>query len=682
MTLDRGPRRAQRVPCEISGKLGTVFLFVRLFAGLSAFAAENIDSPNEADVDDGPAFAIGRFEIEYRNPHPDHPALEPIFPHRVQLERTPSGFVVPRSGGQTESVTLTGFPQAVESYHASALAVISRSLLGAVRDHGLLGVFVLPHPDDIDPNSEDDLRTKGNLALRYQVMTGRIKELRSLAIGQRITGDWLVNHKHHARIRQDSPLQPAVLANEEASDLLRKDVLEDYLHQLNRHPGRQVEAALATSQEGDGVALDYRVHEARPWTPYLQVADTGTERTSRWQSRLGIIHRQLTNRDDIFNLEYLNAGFDNLNGIAGSYEAPWFHAQRPRWMKTSGFEPWWIKWLDRDRIPWWGNNRLRWRVSGGWNRVEIDLGELEDFEVTEAITEDWNIGGQAIYQAYQRHNFFVDLYLGGRFRNVELDNQSLGNSGDVDLSSGLLGARMERVNEYSSILGHFGVEVGSAGGSDEDVINQGRSEADDNWVALHWNLGVSHYLEPLFDRAAWEDPSTSASSTLAHEVALSFRGQYAFDYRLIPQVSQVIGGLYSVRGFDQGTSVGDSVYVGSVEYRFHLPRALPVRRVPLQLPLIGDFRATPQQVYGQPDWDLVIRTFVDLGYSDRNGGEDVLEFDQFLMSAGIGLEATFLGKVRARVDWARGIAEHHSNDAGRNRIDDSGKFHFLFSIMY
>ena len=95
---------------------------------------------------------------------------------------------------------------------------------------------------------------------------------------------------------------------------------------------------------------------------------------------------------------------------------------------------------------------------------------------------------------------------------------------------------------------------------------------------LDYDFGVSYYLEPLLFPRSFRDPSSTWSSRLSHELALGARGQYAFDYRLIPQSSQVIGGLNTVRGFPQGQAVGDSVFTGSAEYRFHIPRSLPIRR--------------------------------------------------------------------------------------------------------
>ena len=65
--------------------------------------------------------------------------------------------------------------------------------------------------------------------------------LRSVAFGDRMPEDWRVNHKAHRRIRDNSPLQPADRGIEGSTDLLRRDLLEDYLFRLNRHPGRRVD---------------------------------------------------------------------------------------------------------------------------------------------------------------------------------------------------------------------------------------------------------------------------------------------------------------------------------------------------------------------------------------------------------------------------------------------------------
>ncbi len=105
----------------------------------------------------------------------------------------------------------------------------------------------------------------------------------------------------------------------------------------------------------------------------------------------------------------------------------------------------------------------------------------------------------------------------------------------------------------------------------------------------------------------------------------------------------------------------------------------------MKLPLIGDFRVSPQQVYSRPDWDFVLRTFVDAGYSYRNDRpEDFDEYNAFLLSAGVGLEATLGRHLRVRVDWAHGIEERTSGDDENADIDidKAGEFHFLFSIMY
>jgi hypothetical protein len=645
---------------------------------------------------DGPSYAVDRIVLGYHEDHPDQPPLGGVLPVKLELTPTPTGYVMARPGEPTESVRIDPGQTEVRQFHASALSQITRALLESLHDQGLLGVYVLPSTRDIDPDSEEDLRPPGETTLSFAIWIGRIRDLRTVAVGERIKSRWRVDNPSHRRIRARSPLAPPEEARDNTTDLLRKDLLEEYLFQLNRHPGRHVEAALAASDDGEGITLDYRVYEPRPWTVYAQASNTGTQRTNVWQSRWGYMNRQLTGRDDILTFEYMNSGLNDVNGINIGYESPWFRKGRPAWMETTGKEPKWMRWANRSQVPWWGVDRLRWRVQGGWNRFEAGTGA--GVGTDDIITNDWNAGGMLIFNAWQHRNLFLDTYGGIGFRGVDSNNQPFATRGKVTYFQGDVGLKTERVNPYSTLLGSFGVEGATALGSTNDEFGQdlARPGADSSWALLRFDLGASHYLEPLIMPRRWRDPETAMTSTLSHELAIAGRGQYAFDYRLIPQASQVIGGLYSVRGFEQGTSVGDSVFLGTLEYRFHIPRALPVRRKPAQLPWIGDFRITPQQVYGRPDWDLIIRGFVDAGRSVRNQNPDIPsvspEYNETLVGAGVGIELIFKGRIRARVDWARGIYQDVELVGGctsptdycpkPSDIDPSGRFHFLFSVMY
>jgi hypothetical protein len=326
--------------------------------------------------------------------------------------------------------------------------------------------------------------------------------------------------------------------------------------------------------------------------------------------------------------------------------------------------------------------------------------------VDDVNTSDWNATGGLEYNAWQHDNLFVDLVGGLRFRGVSVDNATANNVADTTLFEPFVGFETDRVNQYSTLFGHFDAEWSTPlGGIEEYELDfasaLGRQAADPRWWALHWDLGVSQYLEPLLRPSAWRDPASPGSSTLSHEMSLGFRGQYAFDYRLIPQASQVIGGQYSVRGFNEGLAVGDSVYLATAEYRFHIPRALPIKRRPLNLPVIGEFRVAPQQIYGRPDWDLVLSAYVDAGKSVRNRRQlGDSEANQSLVGVGVGVELTFKSYLRARVDWARGVyqkvdcqslvlgpndtlvADAGCISAKQGDIDPSGRLYFLISVMY
>jgi len=654
---------------------------------LCAAAALAQQAPPAPDPE-GPLFPVSQFRIQYRSQHPDHPPLDRVMPLEVELGQGASGLTAPRPGQEIETVQID--PEAAGEtrlYHASALGRINEVLLDRFRSAGLVGVYVAPHEADIDIETERDLRREGDTILRLVVSTGRVRRVRTLASGGRIRSDWRIDNTIHRRIRANSPLQPSGALEEDETDLLLKDRLEDYLFQLNRYPGRRVEAALAASEDGEGVDLDYHVYESKPWFVYFQSSNTGTEQTAKWQNRVGYVNRQLTNRDDVLAVEYMNGGLDRVHAVRASYESPWFRGDRPKWMRRSGLEPSWMAWLNRDKIPWWGVDRLRWRVEGAWTQFKArDVDFTEDFK-----GQDWNVAGELIYTLFQHRAFFLDSFLAFELRNVETDNTTSGTTESTFLFQPEIGVRFDRVNEFSNLFGQVSFEYAFASDDQQELALLGRADPNSRWPLLQWDISGSHYLEPLLFPKAWRDPSGQFTSTLAHELVLRTRGQYSFGKRLIPQTSQVIGGLYSVRGYPQSEAVGDDVYTGTVEYLFHIPRALPVLRKPVRIPLIGDFRFLRQQVYGRPDWDLIFRAFFDAGYTalNKGGAGGPIGTSQTLLGAGVGAELRIKQNIRARVDWGRALKSTKCPRTAsgvplaceQTRAGHS-ELYFLFNVLY
>ena len=665
--------------------VAVIALLGLLLAPLSPALAQVLRNPEDLP----PAvFRVGALELAYGTPHPDQPELAGLLPLTVELRRTEQGYAAPREGEDGESVEIGGRESPVVRLEVSGLARVLGTLVGRLNAIGLYGVDVRPAETDIELNTERDLRPAERTALALVVHTGRIAQIRTIAVGDRIKSDWKIDNTLHEKIRLESPLQPVGEGIEGATDLLDRRSLEDYLYRLNRHSGRMVEAALSPGEEPGDVVLDYRVLESKPWYAYAQATNTGTSRTTPWQTRFGFNHSQVSNRDDNLSVEYLNAGLEDVNGLNARYDAPFFGSRRPEWMNRRKGDPGWLGWFPREKLPWWGVDRLRWGVDFAWNRsIAGRNSTLRGLDNDPVRSTQFDGGGRFTYEVFQHRDFFVDVWSGLGVSNLRIENPIGGDTrlGQAILVVPKLGLHAERSSQLSTLNFDTTVQgqVNSIDVGDRDSL--GRAETDDRYATLDFNLGYSAFLEPLLRPGAWRDPSNELAATLAHEISVGLRGQYGFDYRLIPQASQTLGGLFSVRGYDQSVAVGDTVVVSSFEYRFHLPRALPVSRRPLQLPLIGDFRVAPQQAYGRPDWDFMLRAFIDAGHAVRsnasNASISAVEFDQTLVGAGIGAEFVFRSNLRARADYAFALKDTKGKINNSASVGDSA-LHVLFSILY
>jgi len=566
--------------------------------------------------------------------HPGLPKLEDAARAVVRLGKVADGYVKRQAGAEEVAFALCDLPkQPLKKFYASALVSVEEQLVEWFNARKVVGVFVATHPKDMVVQFDrarkvvglEDLR--GTVKeLRLVIWVGLVTKVRTVASGDRVPKDKRMDHPVHARLRERSPLQPAVEGAAERRDLLDKDALERQAAFLSRHPGRRVDVALSSDDKPGGVVLDYLVSESRPRYVYFQVSNTGTEYTRPWRERFGFVHNQLTNHDDILTLDYSVAGDrDVAEALALSYEVPVFN------------------FLD---------GRLRSRTYASLSRYTAsDVGIAN----AEYDGRSCSVGTELIWNFLQLKSFFVDAVVGARCEHIRVEDKLAGQTGDERLLVTYCGMRFQRLTELSSLYGSLILEKnhpGIAGTHADELEKLGRTDPDRTFRVLKYDLAWSFYLEPLLNRKAWEDPTTWRSSTLAHEVALSVRGQRALGSRLIPQYEMVVGGAYTVRGYPESVTVGDSACVASAEYRFHLPRvfkpnAQPVAKFP---GFTQPFRWAPQQVYGRPDWDLVFRAFYDVGRVE-NTHRKTFEVDRTIHGAGVGVEVRIKDNFSLRCDY-------------------------------
>ena len=472
-------------------------------------------------------YVVSKFLLEYEYNNEEHPALAELFALPVTVGvLSDGGYTTPDAkvhpGIPTAQITVgEAFGDKGQVFYPGGIAAVNEAIARElVARRSLIGVRVIAHPEDISLGTGDDLRAADNRRMRLKIFTAQLGGTEVLDQSTGVDAADRKNPERLERIRESSPLN--------VGGLIRRDRLDDYVLRLNRHPGRRVNVALVPASEKPGeVELQYQVSEVKPWSIYAQVANIGTKSTDEWRERIGFAHTQVTDNDDILRLDFLTAGFSDTNSIYGSYERPFF------------------------------DHALTLKVFGSWSQYSADQVGISGLEFT---GDSWSAGAELAWTVFQTGANFVDLVGGVRYENVSVNNKLLLQEGQESFVIPSFGARYSRTtdNMSTNVSGIFDLGLGSlTGANTAELTKLGRIFPDKNWIAFKFDAEHSMYLEPLFYSTAYKDkdPNRLRGATLAHEVSLGFRGQYGFDYRLIPQASQTLGGLFSVRGYDQSVAV-------------------------------------------------------------------------------------------------------------------------------
>jgi hemolysin activation/secretion protein len=601
------------------------------------------------------SYPVSAFAIEYPLPHPDLPPVSALLDLEVEMRVTKGGLMQPHPTTQNIRFRLGAVPPGTRIWD-TGLQYVNRQILAEFERRGIGGVVItLP---DLEDRTGRDLRAPGEQRLRVRVWTARVENIATLADGERFPGsvEERTNLPEHRFVRDESPVRAGG-----AHSLIRTQELEDYTLRLSRHPGRRVDAVLEPGETPASTRLTYHVAEQKPWIAYAQVGNYGTEATSDWRERFGFEHNQLTGHDDILRLDYVTGNFSDVHAGFGSYE-----------------------------VPIWKADWLRARAYGSYS--EYDASEVGITRIDFSGTQ-WEAGGRLTANVWQYHSLFVDLFGGARWRNVTVKN---------DLVLGLVGGNAEDdfflpeagiAASFQALWSRLDLEVGwetnlgstASTGNRLELADLGRTDPDRDFSLLKWNGSFSFFLEPIvFARRGWGDPGSPSHSTLAHEIVISTRGQWAYDDdRLIPQFQQVAGGQFTVRGYDQSIVAGDTAAIGSIEYRYHFARTLDPGAQPIQLPVIGPFQLQPRTVYSRADWDLILKAFLDgakLWYSGTNdpAAVDTNAKDEDLFAWGIGAELQFMRYARAGVD----VAFPRSKLSDGSKGSDDPEIHLLVTLMF
>ena len=591
------------------------------------------------------AYEFGSLRLEYDSVHPEVPLIESLALLPVQIDTT--GETIDIADAPTGVTLGQVLGLSNRQITVSAINEISRVIVSELNRQGIVGVLVAPSPMQIDPATATDLR-QDTSTLRIKIYVGVVTGVRTVGTGDRFGDGQVIDASAHGRIAQLSPAQPWSMGSRgRRRDLIRADVLDSYVHRLNRHPSRRVDLAVAAAT-GQGeipnaVTLDYLVRESKPWIAYAQISNTGTDATNEWRERFGFVHNQVTSRDDIFQPDLVTSSFEDSYAAIMSYEAPLI-----------------------------GTDLIRAKIYGNWSDYTArDIGlPGQDLNGT-----TWTFGGELITNVYQKKSYFVDAFAGIRQEDVQVTNDLANTDADTDFLIGSLGIRTEQRLPTRSIYSEVVLDYRLGGSDSTEIAGLGRLRAEDEWMLLRWDAGASFFIEPILSPNGWKEEGTFGS-TLANEIALGFRGQFAFGDRLIPQQQMVVGGLHSVRGYPQSAVAGDTVIVATAEYRLHIPQLLGTSSDAGTL-FGAPFRYKPDRAYGMADWDLVVAGFVDYGQTYINDA-DSIEEDESLLGAGIGLGFEYRRNLRIRADWGMALSD---TENGAVKSGDT-EFHIVATLAF
>jgi hemolysin activation/secretion protein len=374
----------------------------------------------------------------------------------------------------------------------------------------------------------------------------------------------------------------------------------------NRHPSREHVINIKKGEEQDTVDADIKVKDKRPYIGFVGINNIGTKDSGRVRVTGGGQHTNLLGFDDILTASYTTSQKypEDVKQYGASYSVPIY------------------KWASQ--------------INTFYSYSDVDSGTVNSFDISGAGQfMGININHILLSHGNYSHEINVGL-IDKLFKN---DSIFAGVNFSSDVRSRPINVAYTGIYKteqfHASATASFNINTG-AGGKNSDLeyaIN--RLGADTDWQ--RWNLDgfINYFLEN-----DWLLRGVA-------EVQLS-------DDALIPGEQFGLGGMYSIRGFEERAVSSDS-----------------------GLRLTAEVWSPPLEIIK----DLRVLAFVDYGYMDREttfAGEDSSDS---IMSIGVGSRWNWKESINLAVDYGYVVneAEHLK---GTEADHGNAKFHVNLLVRF
>jgi len=405
---------------------------------------------------------------------------------------------------------------------------------------------------------------------------------------------------------------------------------------INSKPDVTLNSSLSVRDDLVGRYADvtFFVEESLPLHGLLEVNNTGTEETEEWRIGLTAQHLNLTRHDDVLTLR-ANSSIDFSSVLSGaaSYYLPHTYAHGGALTLYGGYAE-----VDAEEV-------VRTEVSG------IDI-----------LGSGWFGGFQASFAALRTRKHRLALSVGAVYRVAEDQLVLDGIPSDpreativpLSLAVSYSSERPDFLRGRNYCTYELTYNIGDAlGSTDEEDIQDQRLDAVPDYM-VH-NLQLAR-LQPLFGTVD-DDGNRKGQWMFVAKAA----GQLA-NGPLIPAEQFAVGGLTTVRGYEERAASGDHGAVGTLE---------------LQTPLFAGVLNAFLPEAAQFSHHIQFAGFGDAGLVSRDNVLQGEERETTIASAGVGLRFSLFDHVNARVDWAYPFQTVFEEDEGT-----SGRVHVMAQAQF